>query len=91
MPPPAPRAAGVPAFSGLTRTCHHTALQHLDIYRARPAAKAILHAHPTYCTALAALHLEIPAFHYMVGAAGGKKIPCAKPATASCVCRKRAG
>ena len=56
--------------------------QHLDIYRARPAAKAILHAHPTYCTALAALHLEIPAFHYMVGAAGGKKIPCAKPATA---------
>ena len=57
--------------------------QHLDIYRARPAAKAILHAHPTYCTALAALHLEIPAFHYMVGAAGGKKIPCARPATAS--------
>jgi L-fuculose-phosphate aldolase len=54
---------------------------HLDIYRARPAAQAILHAHPTYSTALAVQRREIPAFHYMVGAAGGKKIPCAGYAT----------
>ena len=33
---------------------------HLDIYRARPAAQAILHAHPTYSTALAVQRREIP-------------------------------
>ena len=51
---------------------------HYDIYRRMGAqVKAILHAHPVYCTALAAQRREIPAFHYMVGVAGGKKIPCA--------------
>jgi len=54
---------------------------HHDIYQARPDAKAILHAHPTNCAALACLHLAIPAFHYMVAVAGGPDIRCAPYAT----------
>lgn len=51
---------------------------HLDIYKQRPEAKAIVHAHPPYATALACLNKGIPAFHYMVAAAGGKDIRCCK-------------
>ncbi len=54
---------------------------HLDIYTARTDACAILHAHPTACTALACLHKSIPAFHYMVAVAGGRDIRCAPYAT----------
>ena len=50
---------------------------HRDIYRERGPAKAIVHAHPPYCTALACVGRGIPAFHYMVAAAGGKDIRCA--------------
>lgn len=45
------------------------------------AAQAILHAHPTFCTALAVHRKPIPAFHYMIGVAGGKTIPCTDYAT----------
>ncbi|MCR4376958.1 MAG: class II aldolase/adducin family protein [Rhodospirillales bacterium] len=51
---------------------------HLDIYKQRPEAKAIVHAHPPYATALACLNKGIPAFHYMVAAAGGKDIRCCR-------------
>jgi len=54
---------------------------HHDIYRARPDATAILHAHPTGCAALACLNKPIPAFHYMVAVAGGRNIRCAPYAT----------
>lgn len=54
---------------------------HHDIYAARPDAGAILHAHPTSCTALACMHKPIPAFHYMVAVAGGHDIACAPYAT----------
>lgn len=54
---------------------------HFDIMRRRPDAGAILHAHPPYCTALACLRREIPAFHYMVAVAGGESIRCAPYAT----------
>ncbi|MFC1720528.1 L-fuculose-phosphate aldolase [Pseudomonadota bacterium] len=54
---------------------------HQDIYAARTDALAILHAHPTACTALACLNRPIPAFHYMVAVAGGRHIPCAPYAT----------
>lgn len=50
---------------------------HRDIYVHRKDAGAVLHAHPTACTALACLHREIPAFHYMVALAGGNNIRCA--------------
>ncbi len=50
---------------------------HRDVYANRPEAGAILHAHPPWCTTLACLELEIPAFHYMVAMAGGENIRCA--------------
>jgi L-fuculose-phosphate aldolase len=50
---------------------------HLDLYRHRADAAAILHAHPVHCTALACLGRPIPAFHYMVAIAGGRDIRCA--------------
>ena len=54
---------------------------HHDIYCARADAGAIVHAHPTACTALACMHKPIPAFHYMVAVAGGHDIACAPYAT----------
>ena len=54
---------------------------HHDVYAARADAGAILHAHPVHSTALACLNRSIPAFHYMVAAAGGRGIPCAPYAT----------
>ncbi len=47
---------------------------HLDIFRARPDAKAIVHVHSTYATALACLRREVPAFHYMIGVTGGTSL-----------------
>jgi len=54
---------------------------HADIYRTFPQAGAILHAHSPYCTTLACLERDIPAFHYMVAMAGGDSIRCAPYAT----------
>jgi L-fuculose-phosphate aldolase len=54
---------------------------HSDVYRMRPDAMAILHAHPVHCAALACLRRPLPAFHYMVAAAGGRDIRCAEYAT----------
>ena len=50
---------------------------HRDIYVNRPEAGAVLHAHPTFATALSCLRVDIPAFHYMVAVAGGDSIRCA--------------
>jgi L-fuculose-phosphate aldolase len=44
---------------------------HMDIYRARPEAGAIVHTHSNFATALACLRRDIPAFHYMIGVTGG--------------------
>lgn len=54
---------------------------HRDIYRARPEARAVVHAHSPHAVSLACLRRPIPAFHYMVAAAGGHDIPCAAYAT----------
>jgi L-fuculose-phosphate aldolase len=54
---------------------------HLTILRARPELAAVVHAHPTYATALACHSRGIPAFHYMVAVAGGRDIRCAAYAT----------
>jgi len=54
---------------------------HRDIYRERADAQAIVHAHPDYCVTLACLGKAIPAFHYMVAAAGGRDIRCSAYAT----------
>ncbi len=50
---------------------------HRDILAARPEIGAVVHAHPTYCTAFALCGREIPAVHYMIAAAGGPTIRCA--------------
>jgi L-fuculose-phosphate aldolase len=47
---------------------------HMDIFRARPEAGAIVHTHSIYATALACLRKEVPAFHYMIGVAGGSSL-----------------
>ena len=44
-------------------------------------AKAIVHAHSTCATAVSSHKKNIPAFHYMVGVAGGEDIKCSKYAT----------
>jgi L-fuculose-phosphate aldolase len=54
---------------------------HLAVYKERPDAEAVVHAHSTHATVLACAHKPIPAFHYMVGVAGGDDIPCAPYAT----------
>ncbi len=54
---------------------------HLSAYGARDDAQAIVHTHSRYATALACCRKTIPAFHYMVAAAGGTDIPLADYAT----------
>jgi L-fuculose-phosphate aldolase len=54
---------------------------HRDIYRARPEVEGIVHAHSLHAVSLSCLRRDIPAFHYMVAAAGGKDIRCAAYAT----------
>ena len=43
---------------------------HMDIYKARAEAGAIVHVHSTYATAMACLRKDIPCFHYMMGVTG---------------------
>jgi len=54
---------------------------HRDIYRRRDDARAVVHAHPSWCVTLACLGRGIPPFHYMVAAAGGRDIRCSGYAT----------
>ena len=54
---------------------------HQDIYVNKNNAKAIVHTHSACATAVSAHQKSIPAFHYMVGVAGGEDIKCAKYAT----------
>lgn len=54
---------------------------HRAIYAARSDVGAIVHCHSMNATVLACAHRPIPAFHYMVAAAGGIDIPCVPYAT----------
>jgi L-fuculose-phosphate aldolase len=51
---------------------------HRDILARRREVNAVVHAHSMYCTAFAMCRMEIPAAHYMIAAAGGPPIPCAR-------------
>ncbi len=48
---------------------------HLSAYQANSAVNALVHTHSNFATTIACANLEIPPFHYMVAAAGGKIIP----------------
>jgi L-fuculose-phosphate aldolase len=50
---------------------------HRDIFVSRQEVGAIVHTHSRNATALACAGRGIPAFHYMVAAAGGSDIRCA--------------
>ena len=54
---------------------------HQGLYQARREIGAIVHTHSRHATALSCLRRAIPAFHYMVAAAGGDDIRCAAYAT----------
>ena len=54
---------------------------HRDILQARTDVDAVLHCHSVFATSLACHHRPIPAFHYMIGVAGGTDIRCAPYAT----------
>lgn len=49
---------------------------HLAAYAERSDREAVVHTHSLNATVLACQHKPIPAFHYMVAAAGGTEIPC---------------
>lgn len=54
---------------------------HRDILAARPELGAVVHAHPPHATAFAICRRDVPAAHYMIAAAGGPTIRCARYAT----------
>lgn len=72
------------AFDGSYEGKHRPSSEwrfHRDILREREDVNAVLHCHSVYATTLAVHHRTIPAFHYMVGVAGGTTIRCARYAT----------
>jgi L-fuculose-phosphate aldolase len=50
---------------------------HAAIYKMKPDAACVVHAHADACTALACLNEPLPGFHYMVVRFGGTDVPCA--------------
>ncbi|MES2937112.1 MAG: class II aldolase/adducin family protein [Pseudomonadota bacterium] len=50
---------------------------HRDILAAREDVHAVVHTHAPFSTTLACLRRGVPAFHYMIAAAGGNDIRCA--------------
>jgi L-fuculose-phosphate aldolase len=49
---------------------------HRDILVARVEVGAVVHTHSRFATAFSCLQKHIPAFHYMIAAAGGDSIRC---------------
>ena len=49
---------------------------HADIYRQRPDAGAVLHAHPRFSTTIACLREDLPAVHYMIAITGSDRVRC---------------
>lgn len=50
---------------------------HIIFYVNKPEARAVVHAHSTYCTTFACLHMPLRALHYVIGGAGTATVPCA--------------
>ena len=76
--------AAAPQVDGMRRPSSEWRFHH-DLYARRADAHAVVHTHAPHCAALACLpqvqQQGIPAFHYMVAAAGGRDIRCAPYAT----------
>jgi L-fuculose-phosphate aldolase len=49
---------------------------HHDILMSRPDVGAVIHTHSRFATSFSCLQQDIPAFHYMIAAAGGDSIRC---------------
>jgi len=49
---------------------------HHDILMARSDVGAVVHTHSRFATSFSCLQQDIPAFHYMIAAAGGDSIRC---------------
>jgi L-fuculose-phosphate aldolase len=64
---------GKPASDGKPSSEWHF---HKDILMARSEVGAVVHTHSRFATAFSCLQLDIPAFHYMIAAAGGDSIRC---------------
>ena len=54
---------------------------HAVIYRIKPEARAVVHTHSKYCTALACMREPLKPYHYGIAAAGTAAVPCAEYAT----------
>jgi len=54
---------------------------HATIYREKPDARAAVHTHSKYCTALACMRKPLKAVHYIIASAGVAEIPCTDYAT----------
>jgi len=82
--PLVPDRSGDPRPDGRRRPSSEWRFHH-DLYARRDDVDAVVHTHAPHCTALACLPSVqrdgLPAFHYMVAAAGGADIRCAPYAT----------
>jgi len=74
-------AVGMDGTASGTRAPSSEWRLHRDIYAARPAVRAIVHAHPVFATTLACRRLDLPAVHYMIAVSGGAVVRCAPYAT----------
>lgn len=54
---------------------------HAAVYAARSDVGAVIHTHSPHATAVSCLRDDLPAFHYMIGMAGGEAVRCAEYAT----------
>jgi L-fuculose-phosphate aldolase len=51
---------------------------HAEIFKARSAARAVVHTHADACVALSCLREALPPFHYMIAGFGGNDVRCAR-------------
>lgn len=54
---------------------------HSEIYRTKDDVNAVVHTHSDNSAVMGCLRWSLPAVHYMLVAAGGNDVPCAKYAT----------